>query len=173
MTTIDQLDAEVTALKKRQEQQTRLENQVKLLTALVAVGTFAWAILQYGCTSRNEFRKTFWEHQFTLYQQATSAAATIATARDIHQVEAERKTFWRLYYGELSIIEHPQVKDAMIAFGKQLKEVEARDGDLSSLKQLSYKLARECRLSLGKTWNPVDIGDISEDTDIQEPTFIK
>lgn len=175
MTTIVHKDAEVTESKKRNRQQSQLENQVKLVTAIIALGTLVWGILQYSSTSRNDFRKTFWEHQFALYQQATSAAATIATARDIHEVDAERKAFWRLYYGELSIIEHPEVKEAMIAFGKQLNEVEAHGAGLQTLRQLSYKLARECRLSLKKTWNPVDIGDIPKDigNNIHGPTFIK
>jgi len=62
--------------------------------------------------------------------------------------------------GERPIVEHPNVKDAMVQYGKQLKPVEAGSAKPWSLKPLSYSLARACRKSLAETWNPADLKDL-------------
>ncbi|MDF0668219.1 MAG: hypothetical protein P0119_19410 [Nitrospira sp.] len=137
--------------------------QIEINTVTMAVGivTAMFAIVQYGLTKRSEFRKRFWEEQLEIYRRTCVAASSIATASVITAVEKERQTFWRLYWGELSILESKAVKTAMEAFGDQLRVVEAEHTSPKSLEQFSYRLARECRASLGKTWDPVGIDDLS------------
>ncbi len=137
--------------------------QIEINTVTMAVGiiTAIFAIVQYGLTKRSEFRKRFWEEQLEIYRRTCVAASSIATAQLITAVEKERETFWRLYWGELSILESRAVKTAMEAFGAQLRIVEAEQASPKSLEQLSYRLARACRASLEKTWDPVGIDDLS------------
>ena len=167
MTDIEELKAEIAKLKKKSETQIPLETWLKLFGSMLAIVTVAVGVFQYVSTKQIEFRKTFWTEQFALYRKACSAAAAIAIAQDIKTAEKERYTFWNLYWGELSIIEHPEVKEAMVEFGTQLYEVEAGNAQSASLKLLSFKLARACRQSLAKTWNPVDIGDLDEKHSLQ------
>lgn len=89
------------------------------------------------------------------------AASSIATASAIAVVEKECEMFWRLYWGELSILESKVVMSAMEAFGTQLRIVQAAQASPKSLEELSYRLARACRASLEKTWDPVGIDDLS------------
>jgi hypothetical protein len=137
--------------------------QVEINTVTMAVGilTAIFAIVQYGLTKRSEFRKRFWEEQLEIYKRTCVAASSIATASAITNVEKERETFWRLYWGELSILESKAVKTAMEAFGTQLRIVEAEKSSPKSLEDLSYGLARACRTSLEKTWAPVRVDDLS------------
>jgi hypothetical protein len=160
MTEIEQLKSDLQNLKKASARQASLETVLKFVGAMITLATVAIGVFQYLSSRQNEFRKTFWSEQLGMYRKASSAAAAIAIAADIDSVKAERKVFWNLYWGELSIIEHPEVKDAMVGFGRQLTEVEEKRASTASLKLLSFELARACRRSLAKTWNPVDIGDL-------------
>jgi hypothetical protein len=71
--------------------------------AVVAVAVGVW---QYRLTSLREFIKPVREAQLKLYQEASSAAAQIAT---LQQESPEwikaRQEFLRLYYGPLAIVE--------------------------------------------------------------------
>lgn len=135
-----------------------------LLTAL----SIFFGATQYARTQQQEFRKRYWEAQFTLYTQAAEAAASIANAGKLEEVDAERKKFWRLYWGPLSAIEHPEVEDAMKRYGQVLGACE-EDRKRScftpfpgtahtELREASYNLAHCIRASLAMTWRPVDIG---------------
>ncbi len=158
------LKKEIAELKEKKAPANWFENVGKLLATLIAVATIIIGFVQYRTTTENEFRKTFWSKQFELYDKACTAAATIAKADDIEQVKEERKLFWQLYWGSLSMVEHKEVKIAMVNYGEQLKQCESKTTHPSTLLLLSYELARACRLSLAQTWNPADLKDI----DVQE-----
>lgn len=136
------------------------QTEINTVTMIVGIVTAIVAIVQYGHTKRSEFRKRFWEEQLEIYKRTCVAAAGIATASSIALVKRECEEFWRLYWGELSILESKDVKDAMVNFGNQLHLVEAEQAHPKSLEGLSYQLARACRISLERTWAPVDIDDL-------------
>ncbi|MFO0941796.1 MAG: hypothetical protein U0930_13660 [Pirellulales bacterium] len=138
----------------------RFELFVKSITLLGAAIAFGWGLYQYFETSRNEFRKAFWEKRYSLYSRATCAASKIALARNLDSVHTERAEFWSLYWGELSIVESKAVQEAMVAYGKNLTELELKPEAANGLKQLSYRLARACRDSLKATWEPAPLDDI-------------
>ena len=135
---------------------------LNLLTAAGACVVFIVGILKYVDTRNKEFRQAFWQKQFDVYVRATRAAAKIAIAPDIASAKSERDEFWVLYLGELSILENNDVRIAMINFGKQLTAFEDGKRNIDALEDLSYKLARACRESLKKTWEPVPLDDIPE-----------
>src|SRR5208283_2499062 len=73
------------------------------MVAAVAVGIGLW---QYRTTSRNEFLKPVREAQLRLYEQASSAAAKVATLpKDSAGWSDARDEFLRLYWGPLAIVE--------------------------------------------------------------------
>jgi hypothetical protein len=128
--------------------------------AVVAVAVGVW---QYRLTSLREFIKPVREAQLKLYQEASSAAAQIAT---LQQESPEwikaRQEFLRLYYGPLAIVEsfdhatesgeRLTVERAMIIFKSCLddeKQCNELDADLPGL---SLALAHSCRESLGRSW---------------------
>ena len=72
----------------------------------VAAAAVAAGILQYRSTSQDEFIKPVREAQLKLYEEASSAAAQIATLQpqSAEWTTAKRK-FLTLYYGPLAIVE--------------------------------------------------------------------
>ena len=161
MTELEKLQAELAELKKAAKQN-KAETYVKIVTAVATCLAILVGVAQYFITSRTEFRKTFWQKQLEVYTRATDAAARIALSSDVRSSAADRATFWRLYWGELSMLEHPNVKAAMVAYGRQLNAVEEGKMSPADLKLLSYNLARQCRISLKTTWNPADLEDIPD-----------
>jgi hypothetical protein len=119
-------------------------------------------LLQYRKTSRGEFLKPIREAQLDLYQQASSAAAKLATIpRSDPEWNKARSDFLTLYYGPLAIVENynhrpssndtdPTVEEAMMAF-KVCLDLPSCEGS-NDMKNLSLGLAHTCRVSIGATW---------------------
>jgi hypothetical protein len=168
--TVPQLQTRIDALEKKSARQREWAYIIKALTpAGTAVGALLvllWGIHQYYDTNRNEFQKTIWKEQYALYQEACASASAIAVADKLESAKEQRDMFWKLYYGRLSILEHPAVKKAMQHYGHKLRDVEQGKALPASLNQLAYHLARECRGSLAKTWNPKDLGDVEAGKDV-------
>lgn len=120
-------------------------------------------LYQYYSTSRNEFLKPIREEQLKLYEEASSAAALLATtSKDSDDWKKAKVEFYRLYYGPLAMVENYHhtrtgadadeitVERAMIAFEREL----SREGGPKpgALENLSLALAHTCRVSLGSSW---------------------
>ena len=62
--------------------------------------------------------------------------------------------FWQLYWGQLALVESPEVASAMVAFKEVLQDISLSEeiGE-KALKRHSINLARECRDSLKESWN--------------------
>ena len=127
------------------------------LVAALAVGVGIW---QYRTNSQRDFIKPVREAQLKLYQEASSAAAQLATLRrDTAEWNKSRDEFLRLFYGPLAMVEDfdhgPDDRDkdlsvemAMIIFKSCLDN----RGDEGTLRDLSLALAHTCRRSLGESW---------------------
>lgn len=130
---------------------------------LILAGVGLWfGLRQYRDTTRREFLEPIRRAQLDLYQQASSAAAKLATlpSRSLEWKKAS-DDFWRLYYGPLAIVENyrsessednadPTVEEAMVAFGNCLMDQKRLGSD--DMLNLSLGLAHTCRVSLGATW---------------------
>jgi hypothetical protein len=157
---LDQLRAEVAELRRGAAMPGRVEVWMRTLAPLGAAIAFCVGVIQYVINNNNEFRKAFWKEQYALYQEVCEDAAAISVAGQLDRAGESREGFWKLYYGRLSILEHPEVKKAMMEYGSQLRKVEKGEASTDSLQPWSYRLARACRESLRKTWNPADLGDV-------------
>lgn len=139
------------------------------LPVLIAVIPITAGIFQYYSTRQAEFREQFWKEQIALYKQAADAAAEIAMAPTLEAAAPARSTFWKLYWGELSMLEHKEVEQAMKSFGARLGQCEAGTGTPcfgepdgsrpTELRSRSYQLAHCLRFSLLQTWNPAQLED--------------
>ena len=145
----------------------RIDSGLKLLSAVLAAAAFLWGVIQYNATRRAEFRRHFWDKQFALYQEAAGSAAEIAMAPHIDSVAAARQRFWVLYWGKLSMVEHPEVERAMVEFGRKLSECESGADstcfavlpgrEQTALRVHAYNLSHCTQLSLSKTWQPLKL----------------
>jgi hypothetical protein len=115
-----------------------------------------------------ESQKPFLEKQLAFYFEAARVTSKLATPdprAGFHEQPASevwtwaRKRFWELYWGELGVVESPQVASAMVNFGNTLKEVEkcGNSDELCAERQraltgASLDLAHSIREDIEKGW---------------------
>jgi hypothetical protein len=130
-----------------------------IIPLLAAVLTGYCGVQQYRETREEQFRQRFWEEQLRIYARALDATSTIASAASLEEANEARQQFWRLYWGEMSLLESKSVERAMIAFGDLLRMCEAagRCDQAQDLRAVSYHLAHCARESLIETWNPAGL----------------
>jgi hypothetical protein len=156
---IEKLTLEVEALRSSSLWGRIMGQYLPLITAMLAVAGFLFAIYQYsGQLKENERQllkeaaKPFWDEQIKLYIKAAQAAATIATYKEGNmksRAEAEEE-FWILYWGPLAAIEdvgtrENKVEKAMINFGRYIRETPHDARDQRTLERLSLDLAHAIR----------------------------
>ena len=125
------------------------------ITAIGLVAGGIYSVVQYFNTKQTDQRnflleaqKPFLLKRLELCEQASSAAATLATSDDKAERKKAEATFWRLYWGPLGIVEGQSVESSMVKFGDcvqegcQRSEVEAR----------ALQLAHECRKEISEIW---------------------
>ena len=121
---------------------------------LLSLATAAIGIWQFTQQQEQKNREPFLQKQLELCFEATEAAAVLATEDDPVVWEKARKTFWRLYWGKLSIVEDRKVESAMYELGKLVPK-EPLDGPkppLQSLEQPSLRLAHATRNLILASW---------------------
>ncbi len=142
------------------------EETLKLIAALGAVASFIWGVwvwddkskkelvqaekesLRLAESRRIESTKPFLERQLALYTEASQVAAVLATSIDDADRRKAKERFWKLYWGELALVENSQVEASMVELGDALK----LDKKQVELQQLSLNLAKACRNSLDRSW---------------------
>lgn len=153
---------------------------VDLIAPGIAAAAVVAGVWQYRLTSQREFIKPVREAQLKLYQEASSAAAQIATLeRDSSGWKQAKAEFLRLYYGPLAIVEDFDravggesqkkltVENAMIIFKSGLDNEKLCNELRVSLSDLSLALAHSCRESLGRSWG-YDLPQLKGDLDYQQ-----
>ncbi|MBM3449472.1 MAG: hypothetical protein FJX78_00510 [Armatimonadetes bacterium] len=140
---------------------TNLESITKVVTALVAAGGLIVTGMTFAANQRLEIatrhlqaRQPFLQEQLKLYTEATKVTSRLAneTAGD-PAVEAARKRFWELYWGELALVEDRDVERAIVAMGKCLN---GDCGPCGTLRQCALQVAHACRRSLANSWGVRD-----------------
>lgn len=99
-------------------------------------------------TARIEAKKPFYAKYLDLCTEATNAAAIIASTSDSKKRAAGESDFWRLYWGQLAIVEDPQVESAMVVFGRCLHGECDKDKEF-----LALDIAHSCRNGISAKWD--------------------
>ncbi|MBO4226635.1 hypothetical protein [Bradyrhizobium neotropicale] len=107
-----------------------------------------------------ESQKPFLERQLGFYFEAAKVTGTLATRdRQDQEWASARKRFWELYWGELGVVESPEVASAMVAFGQALGDLEKCVNDQNNCHDLqkaltgaSITLAHRIRESIETGW---------------------
>jgi hypothetical protein len=122
-----------------------------LLTLLTA-GVGIW---QFTFQQQQANRTPFLQKQLELSFLASETASRLATETNPEEWEKARTTFWRLYWGPLSVVEDRRVEAAMVNFGKLVPSEPVKDPKLPmrSLQVPAYKLAHIIRDLVLESWN--------------------
>ena len=121
---------------------------------LLTIVTVIVGIYQYTDQRAQGNRQPFLQRQLELSFQASDAAARLATETNPAEWEAARKTFWRLYWGPLGIVEDRAVEAAMVRLGQVVPT-----GDtipplpMAELQRPSLQLAHAVRELVLASWN--------------------
>jgi hypothetical protein len=135
-----------------------------ILAALVAALKYIDDKVHATEVARREARKEFSSKQQDVYFRLINATSMIGNEviGTADRVSAE-KAFWRIYWGEIVMVEDPNVAVSVDAFSDALWDV---PGNSVRLLNLSMNVARACRDSLGDTWKV-------EQDDLPESSLVK
>lgn len=124
--------------------------------ALIAVLKYLDDKIHSTEIARREARKDLSVKQQEVYFRLLNATSTIGNEikGTAVRIEAE-KNFWRMYWGEIVMVEDPAVAVAVDAFSDALWD---QPDNSVQLLNLSMNLARACRASLGDTWKVIQKG---------------
>ena len=124
-----------------------------VIAAAIVVGVGFW---QFTIQQRQANRLPFLQKQLELCFQATETASRLASETDAIEWEKARVTFWRLYWGPLSIVEDQAVESAMVALGRLVPEKPGAapvELPMTALGVPSYELAHAVRNLVLTSWN--------------------
>ena len=142
---------------------------VPIVTALLAIAGFSWGIIQYRheqaknrheqqsqsasqrVVAEREFMKPWLESQRAIYTRALVAAATVANTNDAKRRTQATEEFWRLYQGEMILVETKSVSGKMVDFGNCLtmKDVCDRKEMNRRCKELATAMATSMAATAG------------------------
>ncbi|WCM53501.1 hypothetical protein OH720_10965 [Pseudomonas sp. WJP1] len=154
-----------------------VDNWVKIITVVVAVGGFVFGVLQWQVkeghdrdqraeeynrsekSRKDEFDKSekirqiestrpFLQRQLDLYIETTQVVARIAT-KNLADTSKDQARFWELFWGELALVENESVESAMVNMSEAIKDKCPK----SYLEQASLRVAHTMRASLDKSWS--------------------
>lgn len=120
----------------------------------LTVFTAAVGVWQFSAQQGQANRIPFLQRQLELCFLATETAGRLASETDPVEWEKARTTFWRLYWGPLSIVEDPAVEGAMVELGRLVptKPVGSPDLPMAVLGVPAYNLAHAARKLLLSSW---------------------
>lgn len=139
---------------------------LKILATVISIATLGFGVYQFVVKPRLEADVESRRSKRELYNRAMASAAAFANASTQDEADAARKEFWKLYLGELSAVESPEVKEAMQTFGGGIKAWEGFNDpadftkpadyeylppgqkEAISFGQMSYRLSQVCRSDL-------------------------
>ena len=128
------------------------ELRLKIVAAVGAALAFVIGLWQYRDTKQKEFHAKFWDQRAAIYQRASAAASALAIVGSAEESLESRRNFWRLYYGEMSLVEDEQVKTAMECFAEGLRHIQAGSPP-NLLTEPAFELTIVLRQSLKYSWN--------------------
>lgn len=98
----------------------------KILAVVGAIGSFIFGVYRWEVESKNDFKKPFYTKQLDYYTAAVEATATLATEDyNSEDYQTAKKTFQRLYWGQMSIVENKAVERQMVIFLHLLDKYES------------------------------------------------
>jgi hypothetical protein len=144
----------------------------ELTTAIISgAALIAAGMMGRWYEQRQANKRPFLEKQLALSFEAVDAASRLANETKWEAWEEARLTFWRLYWGPLSMVEDQKVKGAMEEFGNLLAEIPIPAPPemlpRPELQQPSYKLSHAARDLIISSWKISDLSNLGKEPQTQ------
>ena len=89
-----------------------------ILPWVLSVLTAGAGIWQFAVQQGQANKRPFLEQQLAISVETTDTAARLATETDPVEWDKARASFWRLYWGRMSLVEDRGVESRMVEFGR-------------------------------------------------------
>lgn len=89
---------------------------LKAVTAVALLAGGIWALYEHFDTEQRKINATFWNKRMELYLATSEVTAQIAAVNSPAEAQDQFKLFWKMYYGQMSVIEDDPVKKEMQKF---------------------------------------------------------
>lgn len=150
-----------------EESRNRPELVIKAVGPLLVLAGLIFGVIQFQATAKldreaaqRDAKKPFYEQQLALYLEATDVTSKISAPFSEDDKRAAVLRFWQLYWGQLALVESPEVASAMVSFKNVLVDTTLTDEERATLlRDKTISLAHKCRNSLKESWN-VELLDI-------------
>jgi hypothetical protein len=117
------------------------------VTAVVAVVTLLFGIIKFFQIQEMEAKKPYLLKKLEWCTEAVEMASSIANSKDDSKISEQR--FWQIYWGVMGLVEHDEIRNAMIDFGNNISS-----GKQCKLKEKSLAIAHACRKEMANDWSP-------------------
>ena len=145
--------------KKKNQFFDTLETTLKIATPIGAIVAFLIGIYHYRDSQAEEFKKTYWEKRYKMYEEISHLAGQLSHPTSKAAFDSLGHEFAVLYAGKSVLVEDTHVARAMQSFRATMKRAVYPDS-LERVKAEATRISHACRLSLQETWEPVPILEI-------------
>jgi len=136
-----------------------LEQFFRFATPIGAIVAFGIGIYHYRDSQAEDFKRTYWEKRYAVYEQATLVSSQAANANSQSALDSIKPLYWITFTGKSMLVEDLHVYDAMTSFGESLNRALYPDS-MKILIKKAHAISRACRTSLKETWEPVPLNEL-------------
>lgn len=123
---------------------------LKAIGLVVPLISLIWGGYVYLETKNLEARRPYLDYQLLLYKRTARTVAIIVSSDVPSEVDDAKNEFYLLYWGELVLVENPEIEKKMVAFERDMQ------ADSTKLKNSAYYLVHALRRNLAKSWGARD-----------------
>src|SRR5579864_4102035 len=110
-----------------------IDGWCKIAATIGLVAGGCWTYVTWVKSATQEAQRPFFERRLEIYVETVSAVSTIATTNDPQTTGKDaRAKFWTLYHGPMSLVQSPDMENAMDAIAKCLRK-HCKEDDIRSL----------------------------------------
>jgi len=136
-----------------------IEKLLKVATPIGAIIAFGLGIYHYRDSQAEDFKRTYWEKRYNVYEEACLVSSKLANVTSQAQLDSLKSSYWITFTGKSMLVEDLHVYDAMTSFGETLNKALYPDS-LKVLISKAHAISRACRTSLKETWEPVPVSEL-------------
>ena len=132
----------------------RVMNYTVIVPWMLTLASLTASAWQYNATTSQKNLEPFLKTQLEYTLKATDSLAPLPVETDPVKWGESRKTFWKLYWGPLAIVEDKEVEQAMVSAGNLVPKTPVANPALpmNSLNSVSLNLAHKARELILRSW---------------------
>ncbi len=143
-------------IRKEPKSEDKIDLLAKVIPSLVAVAGVIVGVWQFHAKQQQEetleFRRKLWEQRMNTYSRLSETTGAIIIYRnDATALDSLSKTFQRMYYAAMPMVQDEAVEQKLIDFNLALIDFLEKKKDEQYLKSKQIQLMKELGVSLKRT----------------------